>query len=261
MAQTPARDIIKDAVVDFRFYNGDTRNYANNENVLEWETTPSLFGRAHGVPAAVVHNGGFGQDWMLATTDVATFEVLFAPRMDHLIKASTEGESDAISDGTWVIRLYQVSGGGDSETSMKLDMCFNYTGTDDSYITQRFTVADVPESMFKGVPLHLVISVRSTAGVSMEVTTYINGVYATKTTVEHTYFNISAPTNVLLGMNTTPTYLFRMWEQYISDELVLADLFREAKRIFPLRTFTPVANEIIYAIESGGGGGGEGGES
>ena len=105
MAQTPYRDIIKTATVDFRFYNGTLKNYANNTNALVFDYEP-IFQKVNGVDALVYSaNGVTSQTWMtdVSATQEVTIEMLVSPDMFHLGDGGSADWTTNIINGDWNI--------------------------------------------------------------------------------------------------------------------------------------------------------------
>lgn len=249
MAQTPARDMIAAAVMDARFYGGDSRNYANNANTLATAGFEPVIHPAHGVPALVYTPGPADQTWMLAAQDEVTIEALLSLDMLHLGTGGSATASASVLAGDWKLGLYQIPGAGQTST-VALYAAFNGNGIGDTYfIQQKLTAADVAASLHKGSPLHVVISAKYIAATSLEVTTYVNGTYTNATTLDHTNHNMTAaPTNTLFDHTlVAPVYLLRMWDSYVEDELVLADLYRGARQVIPGASFPAVpASELTF---------------
>lgn len=239
MAQTPARDFIKSAVVDFRFCNGDTRNYANNANVLATTGFVPTIQAAHGVPALTYTPGPADQTWMQAGQDECTIEALISLDMLHLGETGSEAETVLILGGEWRLGFYVAPGTGQQTRVVLWASLNNQESTDDYIILQDLSSAAVT-SLHKGSPLHVVLSAKYIAATSFQVTTCVNGVISTETTLtSHAEFvPYDSPVNTLFGGTAQcPVYVFRMWDAFEGDAGVLAGLYREARKLFPAAAF------------------------
>jgi hypothetical protein len=249
MAQTPARDFIKTAEVDFRFYGGDVRNYANNANVLAGVKFLPTFQPAHGVTALTYTPDTVNQDWMLTGQTAATIEVLLSLDMLHLGAAASDAVGTMqLMAGDWQIG-FMVTPGTDEETTVSLWASFSGNSFADTYYLWQDLSEDAVLSLHKGSMLHVVISVTYDAGThTFDVTTAVNGVVTDATTTFVDYAMEDEPTNTLFGSTTQcPVYLLRMWDTYQDDADVLADLYREARRIVPAGTYpVPVGVVEVY---------------
>jgi hypothetical protein len=249
MAQTPARNFIRDAEVDFRFYGGDVRNYANNANALAGVKFAPTFQLAHGVPALTYTADSADQDWMLTGQTAATIEVLLSLDMLHLGAAASDAVGTTqLMAGDWQIG-FMVTPGTDEETTVSLWASFSGYDFEDSYYLWQGLSDEEVTSLHKGSMLHVVLSVAYDAGApTFDVTTCINGVVTDATTSDANYTLEDEPTNTLLGSTTQcPVYLLRMWDTYQDDADVLADLYREARRIVPAGTYpVPVGVVEVY---------------
>lgn len=260
MAQTPYRDIIKTATVDFRFYNGTVRNYANNTNVLAFDYQP-IFQKVNGVDALVYSADGVAsQTWMtdVSGTQEVTIEILVSPDMFHLDGGSSDAEwTTNIINGDWNIGFVCKPGTGQSFTT-RLWASFNgvdYTQT--AYVmSQDLDPAESYTTVFKGSPLHVVLSAKYLTDTSLAITTYVNGVYDTETDTDYTNnYMDPTPTNSLFdgatsgyaNLSTCPVHMLRMYESYITDTLILADMFKNAKKILPNAKFAvPKSGAITF---------------
>lgn len=255
MAQTPARDFIKAAVVDFRFCNGDARNHANTAWILEntGVAVAATIRPVHGVPALIGANNESEQTWMTAAQTAMTFEALISLDMLNLGNGGVAAESSSVLHGDWNITFVQTPGVGMKQT-VSMALTFNgdaWGGT--HYLTQALT-GSVYESLLKGSPLHVVVSAQYTVGTTtLDVVTQVNGVYTTDSVVSADQAMVAAPVNTLfgVGVGANPTYITRMWAAYEDDEDVLADLYREARSILPGVVFAPVIPGTI--VVTGGG--------
>ena len=244
MAQTPARDFIKAAEVDFRFYRGDLRNHANTAHALTYTGAPAVatIQPVHGVLALTAVNGAPDQTWMVAAQTAMTFESLISLDMMHLGTGDSPAESSALLWGDWKISFAQIPGAGETST-IRLALAFNGDGFGGTYYVYQNLSGAVTQSMLKGSLLHLAVSARYTAGTTtLEVTTCVNGWYATSSVASADHAMIAAPTNALFDTPVvfSPAYLVRMWASYQADAQVLADLYREAQRVLPAATFPAV---------------------
>lgn len=247
MSQTPARDFIKSAIVDFRFYNGDIRNYANNANTLVTAGFVPTIQATHGVPALTYTPAHADQTWMLAAQDEVTIEALISADMYHLFPSDTEALSFKLLAGSWNVGLFQNPAAGFTSVS-GLAFSFNGEVYPDTYHVQQAFSAATAISLHKGAPLHLIISARYSAGPLLEVATMINGIYDSVSVSGESHTMTAAPTNTLFDSTViAPTYLLRMWDSYVADEQVFADLHREARKVLPAAPFVPViANGIVF---------------
>lgn len=255
MAQTPARDIIKSAIVDFRFCNGDARNYANNANVLAGTGFVPVLAPCHGVPALVYTPAGADQTWMLSGQNAVTLELLITPDMLHQGTLTTgPAEGSSLLSGDWnlgVIHDTDLSGGYADTAKTGLWLSFNgATLSDTYYILLHFTADYVTESRFKGSPLHVVIAVQYVFETSMTIVASVNGFAMTDVTTSYADHNMTdAPTNVLFNpispVATCPVYLLRMWDTFIDDALVHGDLYREAQRVLPGANFPAIVDGSV----------------
>jgi hypothetical protein len=251
MAQTPARDIIKTAEVDFRFYGGDVRNYANNANVLAGIGFTPVFQAAHGVPALTYAANPADQAWMLAAQTAVTIEVLLSLDMLHLgATVGSEAANTRILAGDWQLGFMTSPGAGEAtSTCLWASFSGETFGGAGFYIKQELS-EDVLISMQKGSPLHVVLSVEyDSIAPTYDVTTCINGVVSTATTASANFTMTAAPTNTIFDSAVQcPVYLLRMWDTYQADALVLADLYREARKVLPMSSFpTPTGDVTLYA--------------
>lgn len=251
MTQMPARDFIRDAVVDFRFHGGEARNYAKNANALVWSSNEPTIQAAHGVKALTYCDGGAPQSWMTATQSAVTLEFLISMDMFHLGEVSSPDSTMLLLSGNWQIGLCSTPGAGFTYIP-GLYASFNGAGfSSDYHIEQSFESAAIAPSLHKGSMLHVVMSAEYIADTSMTVVTQVNGVYDDIFTADFTnYFITPDPTNVLFDIASSipcPIYLFRMWDEYTEDALMLADLYREARKIVPFGSFhTVAANELRF---------------
>jgi hypothetical protein len=111
--------------------------------------------------------------------------------------------------------------------------------------------------VFKGVPVHVIISAKFIASTSLEVTTYVNGVWSNDTSSDYTNdFMDTTPENTLFDGATSgytagaacPVYFFRMWNSYTEDAQIFADMFANAKKILPGATFpVPASGELTFS--------------
>ena len=249
MSQTPARDFIKTAEVDFRFYGGDVRNYANNASVLAGVGFAPTFQSAHGVPALTYTANTADQDWMLTGQTAATIEVLLSLDMFHLgAGASDAAGTVLLMSGDWQVG-FMVTPGADEATTVSLWASFSGNDFGDTYYLRQDLSEDAVLSLHKGSMLHVVLSVAYDAGApTFDVTTCVNGVVTDATTSNVNYTMEDEPTNTFFDSTTQcPVYLLRMWDTYQDDADVLADLYREARRIVPAGTYpVPVGAVEIY---------------
>lgn len=255
MTQMPARDFIRDAVVDFRFHGGEARNYANNSNALVWSSNAPIIQAAHGVKALAYCDGGAPQSWMVATQSAVTIEFLISMDMYYLGEVASPASTMQLLSGDWQVGLSYTPGAG--FTSIPgLYASFNGASFgSDYYIEQPFASAAIAQSLYKGSMLHVVMSAEYVADTSMTVVTQVNGVYDDIFTTDFTNHNMTpAPTNTLFDIASSipcPIYLFRMWDEYTEDALMLADLYREARKIVPFGSFhTVAANELTFMAPS-----------
>jgi hypothetical protein len=259
MAQTPWRDIIKTAVVDFRFYNGTLKNYANTAWALAFTDGDPIFTKAHGVTALVYNADGVAsQTWMtsIASPGEITIEFLAFLDMKHLADGVSADQTTNIITGDWNIGFANVPAAGQTFKT-QLWASFNNNDYGDDYtILQNLndTASDI--SSFRGSPIHVIMSAKFIAATSLEITTYVNGVYTNATSVDHTnHFIDVTPTNTLFDGATSgysasvacPVYFFRMWNAYMEDTLEFADMFAQAKKILPGVTFpVPSSSALVF---------------
>jgi len=257
MPQTPARDFIKAAVVDFRFCSGNARNHANTAWTLVNTGVPTVakIQPVHGVFALTAVDSAPEQTWMTAAQTAMTFEALISLDMFHLGESSSPADTSALLWGDWKISFVQTYGVG-MKSTITLALAFNADGFGGTtYITQDLTVS-VYESLLKGSPLHLVVSAQYTAGTTtLEVTTQVNGTYTTSSVVDELQAMVAAPVNNLWD---TPqymnyTYFLRMWNTYQDDADVFADMYREAQKVLPGIAFPTVIPGTITFVSGGGG--------
>jgi hypothetical protein len=228
MTQMPARDFIRDAVVDFRFHGGEARNYANNSNALVWSSNEPIIQAAHGVKALTYCDGGAPQSWMTTTQSAVTIEFLISMDMLHLGDASSPDSTLLLLSGDWQVGLSYTPGAGFTYIP-GLYASFNGAGFgSDYYIEQPFAAAAVASSLHKGSMLHVVMSAEYVADTSMTVVTQVNGIYDDIFTTNYTdHYMTPDTTNTLFDISSSvscPIYLFRMWDEYTEDALMLADL-------------------------------------
>lgn len=250
MAQTPARDIINAAVVDFRFCNGDARNHANNANVLAGSGFVPIIEPCNGVPALVRATADADQTWMLADQDAVTIELLITPDMLHQGTLTTQpAAGSSILSGDWnlgVIHDPDSSGSYADTAKSGLWLSFNGATLSDTYfLVLHFEPTEVAESRFKGSPLHVIIAAQYVFETSMTVVATVNGVTMTDTSSDYSdNYITAAPTNSLFKPTSPvaacPVHLLRMWDTFIDDALVHADLYREAQRILPGANFPAI---------------------
>jgi hypothetical protein len=252
MAQTPARDFIKSAVVDFRFCNGDTRNYANNANVLATTGFVPTIHAAHGVPALTYTPGPADQTWMLAGQDECTIEALISLDMLHLGEVGTNAETVLLLGGEWRLGFYVAPGTG-QQTRVVLWASLNNQDFTDDYIIKQDLSSAVVTSLHKGSPLHVVLSAKYIAATSFQVTTCVNGVVSAETTlIDYAEFEpYDSPVNTLFGGAVQcPVYLFRMWDAFEGDAGVLAELYQEARKLFPTAAFVAPTGAVDLTVPS-----------
>lgn len=250
MAQTPARDLIKTAVVDFRFHNGDKRNYANNANALSGTGFLPKICNAHGMPALTYTPAPADQSWMLAGQDECTIEALISLDMRHLGTAGTEAETVQLIDGEWRLGFFVTPGTG-QQTTVSLWASLNNQEISDYYIIKQKLSKDAVTSLHKGSPLHVVLSAKYIVDTSFQVVTCINGVVSTDTTLtDYAQFEpYDSPVNTLFDTAVqSPVYLFRMWDAFVSDAQVLTGLFHEARKIFPTAPFCPPTGSVDLTV-------------
>jgi hypothetical protein len=165
--------------------------------------------------------------------------------MLHLETDGAAASTILLSSGSWNVGLAFVQGAGEAATPHLWASLSGAAFGDTYFIDQPLLAADSIISAHKGAMLHVVLSAEFVAATSLTVTTLVNGVYATATTNDHTnHYMDPTPTNTLLDIasNTTcPVYLLRMWSAYEDDALVLADLYREARKVVPTGLFVQVA--------------------
>jgi hypothetical protein len=254
MAQTPARDFIKSAVVDFRFHGGDVRNYANTAWTLAGSGFAPTIQPIHGVRALTYCDAPADQSWMTAAQTAVTIEALLSLDMFHLGETGTEAKSASVIDGDWNLGLYQSPAAGET-SNVAIWASFNGgdIGGGGYYIDQKLTSAAVATSLHKGSPLHIIMSAKYTVGGPLlEVVTMVNGVYDTASTAVVDHSMTEAPTNTLFNHTlVAPVYSLRMWNSYLADEQVYADLYREARKVLPTVSFPlVVANGLTLTSPS-----------
>lgn len=252
MAQTPARDLIKTAIVDFRFHNGDTRNYANNANALSGTGFLPKICNAHGIPALVYTPAPADQAWMLTGQTQCTIEALISLDMRHLGTAGTEDEIAQLIDGEWRMGFFVTPGTG-QQTTVSLWASMNNKEISDYYIIKQDLSSSAVISSHKGSPLHVVLSCKYIAATSFQVVVCVNGVVSTDTTlVDFAEFApYDSPVNTLFDTAVQcPVYLFRMWDTFQSDAQVLTGLFHEARKVFPTAQFCPPTGVVDLTVPS-----------
>jgi hypothetical protein len=251
MAQTPARDFIRDAEVDFRFYGGSARNHANSAHALVWSSNQPIIQPVHGVPALVYCDGGAPQSWMAAAQTALTLEALISLDMMHLGTGEREQHTLRILDGDWSVGFTMSPEAGET-FDVSLWVSFNGATFGDTYwIGQPLTAAPMTLSQFKGAMMHVVIAAEYAAGVDMSVTSCLNGLVTDATTENVPNHSMTAePTNTVfdtasVNSSAVPFFLLRMWDTYQDDADVLADLYRSAKAVVPGGRFPEVTGTAI----------------
>jgi hypothetical protein len=258
MAQTPYRDFIKTAVVDFRFYNGTLRNYANNTYALTFANPTPNFVKSNGVKALAYIADSASQTWMtsLSTTEV-TIEFLACPDMFHNPAGESSASTFRLIEGDWNIGFANHAG-TESAFNTKLWASFNTTSYSetDYIVSQELAGSDSTTSLFKGSPIHVILSAKWIDATSLEITTYVNGVWdnVTSTTFASDFMD-TTPTNTWFSDYTEyaacPVYFLRMWNSYTEDAQLFADMFANAKRILPNVEFpVPASGALAFYVPS-----------
>jgi hypothetical protein len=249
MAQTPARDIIKDAVVDFRFYTGQTRNFANNAEAIDWLGYPPVIQPTHGFPALTYVASEPAQSWMVEGITEVTIEALASPDLFYFMGASA-ASSATIMLGDWNLG-FALKYASDIYTPY-LWGSFNgsHIDTDNYYFSKDLSVAGIgDQTQLRGMPLHIVVSAKWVTSPSdqFDLVVCVNGNYLHDDTSLPDYELTAAPSNTLLssGNSPCPIHLLRMWDSYIDDELVLKDLFRAATKILPTSSFVEASGSLV----------------
>lgn len=251
MSQTPARDFIAQAEVDFRFYTKTARNFANTVHEAS-PTTQLEYRLQNGVWA--LSGNSFPQSWMLAAQTEFTIEVLLCKDLwAYYDQILTTQSCCNIINGDWNIGFgwyadpVIVGFNGYTFYAGLQGQSFEAGVLDSEMIVQNLNESTTPfYAAHPGSPLHLIFSTRSYTGL-VDVVTMMNGHYSSNLGDTATAMT-AEPTNTIgvipVSGNNFPMYLFRMWSSFTDDEDVMRDLWQDSRKILCNQTFPQVLGDV-----------------